>query len=282
MLGTLCDPSFLFESWKVVRNKGKTAGVDDVAPKDFAVRAEEEIVRIADDIESGSYVPLPYRPVRIKKESGKYRDLLLPAVRDRIVQRALNELLNSEWDEAFLPYSFAYRKGYGVADAVFSACRLIADGRTYFIKGDIKNCFDELRWDVLTFLLGEWLEEKPIVELTEGAFMSPFYFRSRLYYRKKGVPQGSAVSPTLANLYLHPIDYEFDKQGIALIRYADDWMILAESYDELAYAFELMQRTSSDVGLSLNTDKTDLGCLRDQNITFLGYELNAYGGVKLS
>lgn len=275
----LCDPEFLTESWQLLRTKGNTPGIDGIDLTAFAANAEEKIRILAKRVASGNYRPYPYRMIKIKKKDGGKRELAIPCVRDRIVQHAANRILNCIWDEYFMNSSFAYRKGRGTADAINETIRIIESGKTWYIKGDIHGCFDELDWEILSFLIKRWTESEILRKITEDAYRSPISIGDRLIHRNKGVPQGSALSPILANLYLHTLDYGLALRGIDFVRYADDWLLLCRDERDMAENFSIVSRFSEDLKIELNLDKTDIGDLKQESIQFLGYTVDAWSAT---
>lgn len=275
----ICSPSFLYESWLALKKKGNTPGIDGVDLKDFADGAEEKIRVLARKIERDNYYPYPYRRIGIKKKDGSTRFLCIPTVRDRIVQHAVNRILQAHWDSYFLDTSFAYRRGLGVDDAVNKVISLIEDGKTWFIRGDIRGCFDEFDMEILSFLVNDWIKTRKIARITEGAFRAPILEHGRVIRRTKGVPQGSPLSPILSNLYLHTLDYGLARLGIDIVRYADDWIILCKSEKEMRHVYRVVFDFTEDIRVELNLEKTDIGNLEDQEIRFLGFTIDAWSAI---
>ncbi|MDR2522224.1 MAG: hypothetical protein LBC93_00755, partial [Synergistaceae bacterium] len=205
----LCEPQFLYESWLRVARKKGTSGVDSQGIRDFASSLKKNLLKIAQALQEETYIPSPLRSVQIPKEQGgAFRRLGIPTIQDRVVFLGVNALLQEVWTPRFSPLSFAYRPKMGVSDAVQTVSTLIRNGRHWFIKGDIRGCFDELNWDILSLALKEWLPDEPLRQLINKALRVPVVSEGRILSRRKGVPQGSPLSPILANLYFYPFDYE--------------------------------------------------------------------------
>lgn len=273
----LCTPQLLFEAWhKVARKKGCT-GVDSQSIREFEQRTQKNILQISEQLQQGQYEPAPLRAAQIPKETkGQFRRLGIPTVRDRIVFQAVNMLLQRAWNNSFSSLSFAYKCGTGVTDAISTAARLIRQKRFWFVKGDIHGCFDELNWDILSARLQEWLPDDSLRRLINKGIRVPSVSESRINTRYRGVPQGSPVSPILANLYLYPFDCEMLRHRYPLIRYADDWLILTRSEGEATEAFFTARAQLSTLLIQMNQTKSGIGDLNQESVIFLGHKIDAH------
>ena len=273
----LCDPYRLFQAWlKVARKRGAT-GVDSESVGDFERNAAKNIQRISVQLAQGQYEPSPLRTALIPKEQkGRFRRLGIPTVRDRIVFQAINAILQELWSEHFSPLSCAYKSGTGVAQAIETVADLLRRENFWFVKGDIRGCFDSLDWGILSQRLKEWLPDEALRALINKAVRVPVVHEGRINARGKGVPQGSPISPILANLYLYPFDYELLSHRIPVIRYADDWLVLVKNEREAAEAFHVAQAVLSTLLIQINEEKSGIGDLNRENILFLGHTINAH------
>ena len=228
----LCCPEFLLQAWKRVECRKGMAGTDGQTIDAFRRDRDRNVTRISDSLKNGTYAPSPLRGVKISKNGGGFRRLGVPTVKDRIVFQGANRLLADVWDPLFAPLSFAYRSGRSIADAIDAVIERIRKGRVWFVKGDIKGCFDELSWDVLSACLHDWLPDESLRRLVNQAIRVPVVEGGQIRPRLRGIPQGSPLSPLLANLYLHSFDLQMLQQGFPVIRYADDWLLLVGSEPE--------------------------------------------------
>ena len=274
----LCEPRFLYDAWLRVARKKGTSGVDSQDIEAFASSAEKNILKISKALCDESYEPSPLRSVQIPKERpGAFRRLGIPTIQDRVVFQGVNFLLQKTWTPRFSPLSFAYRFRVGVADAIEAAIGLVKAGKRWFTKGDIRGCFDELNWDVLSLALKEWLSDEPLRRLIQKALRVPTVQGGRIIPRHKGVPQGSPLSPILSNLYLHPFDYEMLSHGFPPIRYGDDWIILSDNESAAAEAFQIAAASLSRLYISINSEKSGIGNLEEESVVFLGHKIDATG-----
>jgi group II intron reverse transcriptase/maturase len=272
----LCDPRFLYESWLRVERKKGASGVDGQEIQDFALSLDKNLQKIARSLQRENYEPSPLRSVQIPKErKGTFRRLGIPAIKDRVVFQGANLLLQKLWTPRFSPFSFAYRPGAGVADAIRTVSAFIGNGKHWFAKGDIRGCFDSLDWDILSRALKEWLPDEPLRRLINKALRVPIVDEGRILPRHRGVPQGSPLSPILANLYLYPFDYEMICQRFPPIRYGDDWIILTSSEAGAADGFQCASAALSRILIDINTEKSGIGNLEEESIVFLGHKIDA-------
>ena len=272
----LCEPRFLYDAWLRVARKKGASGVDSQSINSFAFSAEKNILKISKALRDETYAPSPLRSVQIPKERpGAFRRLGIPTIQDRVVFQGVNVLLQKNWTPRFSPLSFAYRPGVGVYDAIEAIIELVKAGKCWFIKGDIRGCFDELNWDILSFALQEWLPDEPLRRLIQKALRVPTVQGGRIIPRRKGVPQGSPLSPILANLYLHPFDYEMLSRRFPLIRYGDDWIALSDSENAAVEAFQIAAASLFQLRIDINSEKSGIGNLEEEYIVFLGHKIDS-------
>jgi CRISPR-associated protein Cas1 len=219
--------------------------------------------QLAGDIASGSYRAGHLFPVAIDKQDHAKRVLLIPPVRDRLVQSALAEQISKCIDATFSPASFAYRPHRGVRDALAAVERLLADRpNAWLLDADIHQCFDHVRHDRVVALLkarGLWegkcawlvrsLLRAQIVRAAHCGFDAPACLC-------RGLPQGSPLSPLLCNLVLDRMDRNIEAIGLQHVRYADDFVVIADGEDEARQAKHVVENALSDVGLTLTDSKT--------------------------
>ena len=262
-------------AWTKVQRKNGAPGIDGETVSDFGERSEYNLARMASDFEDDIYELSPLKCVFIPKESGGTRQIGIPVVRDRILLNAVNIYLLSMWDPLFSDSSFAYRPGRSCHDAIHALLRHIRSGRSWYIKGDIRGCFDSLEWEYLSLILKNNLQNQGVRKLINKSFRVPLVYRGDFYERSKGVPQGSPVSPTLANLYLHQFDIRMAQLGYEVIRYADDWICMSGSRKGALRIFEAAEEILADIGIEINREKSGIGCLESETVSFLGYEINS-------
>ncbi|EJW09347.1 CRISPR-associated protein Cas1 [Rhodovulum sp. PH10] len=253
----------LSEAWSRVLSNGGAAGGDGVPLARFLVNAPARIARLSAGLRDGSYAPGPLRRVDIPKKSGGTRPLAIPCVVDRIAQTAVMQALAPRLDEEFAESSFGYRLGRGVRDAVKRVAALRGKGHVYVVDADIAKFFESVPHDKLLERLAQSMTDGPLMRLI-GLWIEHGGARGR------GLPQGSPLSPLLANLYLDRLDDAFAKRGAHIVRFADDFVILAESRHGAEGALVRAEKLLAEHGLSLNREKTRVTSF-DQGFRFLGH-----------
>jgi RNA-directed DNA polymerase len=226
----LCEIESLRMGWLRVReSKGRTAGVDSVTAASFAGQVEAELARLSAELRSGQYRPRPLRRIQIPKPDGGVRNLGVACVRDRIVQAAALSLLEPIFEPTFSRFSFAFRPGRSAHQAVALARSMIAAGRSWVVISDIRKCFDTIDHCVLIGLLAKRIADDELIRLVQRWITVDVLEFPDLLPSELGVPQGEALSPLLANIYLDPLDRHFEQLGIAFVRYADDVVLFAQN-----------------------------------------------------
>ena len=253
----------LWEAWKKVEGNRGAAGGDGVTIGMFRRTAGQSLHRIAQSLRDRTWAPGPSRRVMIPKRSGGLRPLDIPCVSDRVVQTAVARLLEPVFEPEFNDSSFAYRKGRSVAQAVARVASHRRAGFTWAVDADIERYFENVPHgplvdriealcpdDRLSALIAFWLDR----HAPEG----------------RGLPQGSPLSPLLANLYLDVIDDAFEDGPVRIVRFADDFVLLCRSEMRAAVALEQVADMLGAYGLELNRDKTRIVEF-DESLRFLGH-----------
>ncbi|MGK5089297.1 reverse transcriptase domain-containing protein [Bdellovibrionota bacterium FG-2] len=207
------------------------AGVDGVTAKDYEKNLRANIANLHQQLVEGRYRAQPLRRVYIEKEDGKKRPLSIPALDDKIVQRAATELLSRIYENDFLPSSYGYRPNRSAHDALDAIRANITLGKAnYVLDADISDYFGSIVRSQLMTMLQKRIVDKHLLALIGKWLNVGVIEDGRLLMSENGTYQGSVISPVLANLYLHEVlDLWFEKEvrprmrGEALLyRYADD------------------------------------------------------------
>ena len=275
LYGPLCRRENLLSGWLRVKNHDREShGSDHVTIAQFGGRVDQELDRLADDLESGRYRCRPLRTVRIAKSDGGERVLKIACVRDQVAQSTCLALLEPMFEPRFSHFSFAYRPHRSAHHAIAFARSVIRSGKAWAVTADIRSCFDTIDHDVLLRLVGDGVGDRNLLRLIRHWLSVDAFDFHGLVPAELGVPQGGALSPLLANVYLDPLDKEFERMGIAFARYADDYLILCETKLEAETALRLMADFLHAVlRLSLKPAKTQY-CAIAQGVGFLGFVLD--------
>lgn len=289
----------VWEAWVKVRGNKGSSGVDGVSIEAFEADLENNLYKVWNRMASGTYFPPDVKAVPIPKAGGGTRVLGVPTVADRVAQTVVAEYLSVRVEQVFHPDSFGYRPGRSALDAV-GLCRLRCWEFDWVVEFDIARFFDTVPHDKVVAAVEAHTDARWVVLyvrrwLTAGLRL-PDGSRAE---RAEGTPQGSAVSPVLANLFLH---YAFDVwmarvfPGCPFERYADDAVIHCRTLVQAEQVLAALRSRMAEVGLELHPDKTRIVYCKDSNrrgrfdrieFTFLGFTFRprqaiGRGGVRFT
>lgn len=253
----------LWAAWEKVRANNGAAGGDGVTIQRFEPGAHGRLSRLSHDLRHGRYRPGPVRRVLIPKPSGGTRPLDIPPVVDRIAQASVAAILTPLLDAEFEDASFAYRPGRSVMQAVARVAKHRRDGFRWVVDGDIVRYFERIPHDRLLERLERSIEDAALVDLI-GTWLEHHSHEGR------GLPQGSPLSPLLANLYLDDVDEAIAGRGLRLVRFADDFLILCRQEGLAAEAMQRMAGLLSEYGLEMHPERSRITSF-DQGVRFLGH-----------
>jgi len=250
-------PITLEAAWRTVRRNGGSAGSDHQTVRDFERGLGGEIARLSEELRGGTYRPRPIRRVYIDKPgSREKRPLGVPCVRDRVVQAAVRLVIEPIFERGFAPHSYGFRPGRGCKDALREVDRLLKAGYTHVVDADLKAYFDSIPHSPLLADVGHYIADGRVLALLEGFLKQDILEGLAQWTPEEGSPQGAVISPLLANLYLHPVDVAMAEEGLEMIRYADDLVVLCRSKAEAQRALDLLGQLVRGRGLSLHPEKT--------------------------
>lgn len=262
-------------AWTRVHEKRGMPGVDGTSVSRFAREADDQIRTLAARLASGQYRPAPLRLAALPKRSGDLRFLMVPTVVDRVAQAAVAQWLARHWNPQFDAASFAYRPGLGVHDALRRVAELRDAGFRWVLDADLRAFFDSIDHERLLDAAARSLGPgSPLLAWIRNWLIGPVWDGARLRRVRAGVPQGSPLSPLLANFFLDEFDRTLRAAGMKLVRYADDFLVLARSPFDLAAWRRPIEEALGSLGLSLHHDKTRVTTF-SRGLRFLGADLLA-------
>lgn len=271
MIEQVLNPTNVMRAYRqVVSNKG-SAGMDGMSVKELYQYLKDNRNRIETEIRRGTYLPLPILGVEIPKSNGKTRLLGIPTVSDRLLQQAVGQAIAIKFELEFEDYSYGFRPNRNAQQAVLKAQDYINSGYRHIVDIDLKNFFDEVDHCILMQLLYRKVKCPLTLRLIRKWLRSPIQIGGKLTKRRKGVPQGSPLSPLLSNIMLNELDNHLDKQGLRYVRYADDFSIYCKSKQAARRAGnEAFQFLKNKLKLPINRDKS--GIRKPVNFTILGFK----------
>ncbi len=257
-------------AWEKVAEKRGCAGVDKETIDNFARNQALNIYQLRDDVVNGSYEPQPCRQVIIPKKNGQLRELKIPTVRDRIVQQALLNVFYPVMEEKFSTASFAYRPNLSYLNAVEKIADLRDEGYSWVFDADIVKFFDNIEHSRLLQQLRLHIDHPGILCLIKSWVSVGVLTDEGLVVSQKGIPQGAVISPILANIYLHEFDEVITASNLQLVRYADDFIVLARTQAEILEAKVEIINLLDSMGLMINLEKTQVTNF-ERGFCFLGH-----------
>ena len=265
---------------RVVANKG-SAGVDGMRVEDLKSYLIANWPRIREELVEGRYQPQPVLRVDIPKPSGGMRQLGIPTVLDRLIQQAVNQILQPIFDLGFSEFSFGFRPGRNAHEAVRQAHCYVVSGRTFVVDMDIEKFFDRVNHDILMSRVARKVGDKRVLGLIRRYLQAGMMDDGVVSVRTEGTPQGGPLSPLLSNILLDDLDKELESRGHSFCRYADDCNV----YVRTRRAGERVLRSITGfldkrLRLKVNASKSAVG--RPWERKFLGYRMTRQREIRLT
>jgi group II intron reverse transcriptase/maturase len=254
---------------QVLRNKG-SAGVDGMPVSKLRGYIKQNITTVAAGMLNGNYLPQPILGVSIPKSNGKTRLLGIPIVIDRWLQQAVAQAITPLFEYEFKDHSYGFRPGKTAQHCVQQSLQYINEGYQHIVDIDLKSFFDEVDHCLLLQLLYRKVKCPLTLQLVRRWLRAPIKINGKLTKRRRGVPQGSPLSPLLSNIMLHELDKHMEKEGLKYVRYADDFSIYAKSRSKARKAGnEVYLFLKNKLKLPINLEKS--GIRKPVKFEILGY-----------
>jgi group II intron reverse transcriptase/maturase len=253
---------------RVKQNKG-SPGVDGMTVEDLTPYLAVHWEAIREQLLAGTFQPQPVRRQDIPKPGGGTRQLGIPTVLDRFIQQCLLQVLQPQFDPTFSEHSYGFRPGRSAHDAVRAAQRYIQSGRRWVADVDLAKFFDRVNHDVLMERLSRRIGDGHVLRLIRRYLVAGVMTDGVAVERHEGTPQGSPLSPLLANVLLDEVDQELEQRGLVFARYADDLNVYTGSKRAANDAMVTLKRLFARLRLQVNEAKSTVA--RAWERKFLGY-----------
>jgi group II intron reverse transcriptase/maturase len=272
----------MWRAWVDVATNQGAPGVDGVSITSITDGGTESVRAFLDglaaELRAGSYRPKPLRRVNIPKpgKPGETRPLGIPTIADRVVMAAAKIVLEPIFEADFYPVSFGFRPKRSATQALEVVRHTANGGRGWVLDADIKACFDNIDHDALIVQVERRIVDRQMLKLLRSWLRAGVFEGGVVSETEAGTPQGSPVSPLLANIALHVLDEAWESGGRrlgTLVRFCDDFVVLCPTKERAEAARDLAESTLASLGLHLHPEKTRIVDLRNgaEGFAFLGF-----------
>lgn len=263
LLDRVLDPVNLREAWEEVAANRGMPGVDDVSIRRWGRNWEERLVGLTVAVRANTYRPAMLRQRWIPKAGGGQRRISVPTVTDRVLQRAVLQVLTPLLDRRFLSCSYGYRPRHSLHHAVARIISYRERGLAWVLDADIDGFFENIDHELLLAFVRQDVPDAALVRLIET------WIRAYAGKSTRGVPLGAVISPLLSNLYLHRLDCALLRGRWPLVRYADDFVVLTHGEERALQARAVVAAVLADLRLALKESKTRVTSF-EEGFDFLG------------
>jgi len=259
----------------VFANQG-SAGIDNQSIEEFEDNYKQNMREIHRQLKEERYEPSPVLRVFIPKGDGRQRPLGIPTVKDRIVQEAVRRIIEPIFEKIFCDCSYGFRKGRSTIEAIQKIEEHQQQGYNWVVDADIKGYFDNIDQELLMEFVTQRINDGWVLRILKSWLTAGVMTEQGLEKTPLGTPQGGVISPLLANIYLHQFDKEMTERGYRVVRYADDFVVLAKSSRKAKRTLEVIKEiTEKKLNLKLHPEKTVVTNF-GKGFVFLGYEFIAW------
>jgi RNA-directed DNA polymerase len=280
LMEKICERDNCLRVLKRVQSNKGSAGIDGMTVEQLPAYLKEHWPAIRDQLLRGTYHPSPVRRVEIPKPDVGVRKLGIPTVLDRMIQQAVLQVLQGEWDATFSPHSHGFRPGHSAHQAVAEAQQYVREGRAWVVDLDLEKFFDRVNHDRLMAAVARRVADKRLLQLIRAYLKAGVLENGLVGTTEEGTPQGGPLSPLLSNLVLDELDRELERRNHCYVRYADDCNIYVRSQQAGERVMRSITRfISNRLKLKVNEQKSAVA--RPAERKFLGFSISKEGKRRL-
>src|ERR1700687_5960261 len=275
----VCERENMREALRRVKANKGSAGIDRMTVGAIADYLKQHWLAIRERLLNGTYEPKPVRRVEIPKPDGGVRKPGIPTVLDRLIQQAVMQVLQRQWDSTFSDHSYGFRPGRSAHQAVAQAQQYIAAGYGWVMDLDLEKFFDRVNHDKLMAQIAKRVEDKRLLKLIRTFLNAGVMENGLVSPSVEGTPQGGPLSPLLSNLVLDELDRELENRGHRYVRYADDCNIYVCSERAGQRVMESISHFITQK-LKLKVNEAKSAVARPQERKFLGFSFTAGPNIR--
>lgn len=254
---------------QVIANKG-SAGIDGLKTTELKAYVQKHRETLLETVKENKYLPQSILGVEIPKGGGKLRLLGIPTVVDRLLQQAVSQVLMPKFENEFHENSYGFRPYKSARTAVGKALSHIHEGYSHIVAIDLQTFFDEVDHCLLLNLIYQKVKCPVTLRLIRKWLRAPIQINGKLVKRRKGVPQGSPLSPLLSNILLNELDKELERRKLRFVRYADDFSVYCRIPSDAKLASKAITKyLVNRLKLKVNAEKS--GIVKPVKFTILGF-----------
>ncbi len=276
LINRVLERNNLMRALKQVRRNKGAPGIDGMTVDELPDFLNQHWPRIRQQLIDGAYRPKPVKRVEIPKPEGRKRKLGIPTVLDRLIQQAIAQVLQEEWEHDFHDNSYGFRPNCNAHQALHYAQDTIQQGYRWVVDCDLEAFFDGVNHDLLMTQLKDKHQDPPLLRLVNRYLKAGVRIDGATQASVEGVPQGGPLSPILSNIVLNQLDWELTARGHRFVRYADDFIVFVKSQESGERVMQSLQcYIGNSLRLKVNTQKSAVD--RPWKRTFLGFMFSKRG-----